>query len=84
MGSNMARASCESEMETFLSRRGRESCFCRSRQLAGIDADFVDVLPKTMRTLWRETFSCASLRAVRTAFSSAWKDEHHLPAGIVH
>ena len=87
----MAGASCDSEMAPSLSKQGQSMenlvlselatcwdgcrfCMCWS----------VDILSETMCTLWRETSSCTSLRAVHTAFSSAWKDAHHLPAGIVH
>ena len=79
----MARAPCEcearasrisfsSELETCWD--GCRFCMCWS----------VDILSQTMRTLWRGTSSCIRLSAVHTAFSSAWMDEHHLRAGIVH
>ena len=84
----MARAPCDSEMAPYVGKRGQSvENFCQSWQLAGMGVDFVSVgvltLSETMHTLWRETSSCTSLRAVHTAFSSAWLDEHHLPAGIV-
>ena len=42
------------------------------------------MLSETKRTLWMETSSCTCLRVVRTAFSSAWKDDNHVLAVIVH
>ena len=41
----------------------------------------VDILSIMMHTLF---FSCISLRAIRIAFASAWKDKHHLPLKRVH
>ena len=85
---------CNVSGHPLLAREARASRITSSLELAASWHECmlcmrwsVDMLPETIRTLWREISSITSLRAVRTAFSSAWNDdddEHHLPARIVH
>ena len=71
----MAKAPCESEMAPSAARASRilflselATCCAECRFCICI----VDILSETMSTLWRQASSCTSLKAIYTAFSSAW------------